>query len=93
MPTLVDAEEHEVAATPKHGGVGRLALDCPALRDPTADGTVEATLTLLDRDSSIPTSSTATAARQHHYQQHDHTKSEDPEQHPDPRRGVVYIRP
>lgn len=88
MPTLVDADKHEVTPTPEHGRVGRLALDRPALRDPTADGTVEATLTLLDRDSS-----TTTAARQRHYQQHDHTKSEDPEQHPDPRRGVVYIRP
>jgi SMC interacting uncharacterized protein involved in chromosome segregation len=88
MPTLVDADKHEIAATPKNSRVGRLALDRPALRDPTADGTVEATLTLLDRDSS-----TTTAARQHRYQQHDHTKSEDPEQHPDPRRGVVYIRP
>lgn len=48
MPTLIDADKHEVAATPKNGRVGRLALDRPALRDPTADSTVEATLTLLD---------------------------------------------
>ena len=47
LPTLVDADKHEVAATPKDGRVGRLVLDRPALRDPTADGTVEATLTLL----------------------------------------------
>ena len=46
-PRLVDADKHEVAATPKNGRVGRLVLDRPALRDPTADGTVEATLTLL----------------------------------------------
>jgi hypothetical protein len=88
MPSLVDADKHEIAATPKNGRVGRLTLDRPALRDPTADGTVEVTLTLLDGDSS----STTTAARQHHYQQHDHAKSEGPEQHPDPRRGVVVIR-
>jgi hypothetical protein len=87
MPTLVDADKHEVAATPKNGRIGRLALDRPALRDPTADGPIEATLTLLDGDSST------TAVRQHHYQQHDQAESEDPEQHPDPRRGVVYIRP
>ena len=48
MPTLVDADKHEIAATPKNGRVRRLALDRPALRDPTADGTVEPTLTLLD---------------------------------------------
>jgi hypothetical protein len=87
MPSLVDADEHEVAATPKNGRVDRLTLDRPALCDPTADGTVEATLTLLDGDSS-----STTAARQHHYQQHDHAKSEGPEEHPDPRRGVVVIR-
>jgi hypothetical protein len=74
MPSLVDADKHQVATTPKNGRVDGLTLDSPALRDPTADGTVEATLTLLDGDSS----STTTAARQHHYQQHDHAKSEGP---------------
>jgi hypothetical protein len=52
MPSLVDGDKHEVVATPKNGRVGRLVLDRPGLRDPTADGTVEATLTLLDGDSS-----------------------------------------
>ena len=88
MPSLVDADKHEFAATPKNGRVDRLTFDRPALRDPTADGTVEVTLTLLDGDSS----STTTAARQHHYQQHDHAKSKGPEKHPDPRRGLVVIR-
>ena len=89
MPSLVDADKHDVGATPKNGRVDRLTLDRPALRDPTADGTVEVTLTVLDGDSS---SSTTTAARQHHYQQHDHAKSKGAEQHPDPRRGFVVIR-
>jgi hypothetical protein len=48
MPSLVDADKHEVAATPKNGRVGRLVLNRPTLPDPTADGTVEATLTVLD---------------------------------------------
>jgi hypothetical protein len=88
MPSLVYADQHEVAATPKNGRVGRLTLDRPALRDPTADGTVEMTLSLLDGHSS----STTAAARQHHYQQYDHAKSEGSEQYPDPRRDVVVIR-
>ena len=86
MPSLVDADKHEVAPR-RRTAESAVGLDPPALRDPS-DGTVEATLTLLDGDSS----STTTAARQHHYQQHDHAKSEGPEQHPDPRRGVVVIR-
>ena len=86
MPRLVDADKHEVTAAPKNGRIGRLILDRPALRDPAADGTVEATPTLLDGDSSTPVTC------QHHYQQHDHAKSEDAKQHPDPCRGGVVIR-
>jgi len=83
VPSLVDGDKHEVAATPKNGRVGRLILDRPALRDPTADGTVEATLSLLAGDSF------ATAACQQHNQQRDQAESQDPEQHPDPGRGAV----
>jgi hypothetical protein len=48
MASLVDADKHDVAAKPKNGRVGRMVIDRPALRDPTADGTVEPTLMLLD---------------------------------------------
>jgi hypothetical protein len=55
MSGLVNADKQHLVAAAQDGGVRRLIVERPSLRDPACDRAVEPTPALLARDAALPT--------------------------------------